>query len=128
MAVRRTWVFCAVGSVGVVQTALDLGTLGVGQRVEMIGRFPNASPTLAYAGLQTEEAVTTVVEALLGTVLGAHVFRGATWGLQGDDDAGVFQESQVTALQGPPPGVPASRRACIKEVYKRLLLGTPPAG
>ena len=124
MAVRRVWIFCPVASVGVVQAALDLATLG--GAVQLIGRFPLTSPVLAYAGIQAEESLTTLVESALASVLGAHVFRGATWGMQSDADQGVIQEADVTAIQGIPPGATASRRACIKEVYKRLLLGAPP--
>ncbi len=126
MAKRRVWIFCPVAGVAAVQAVIDLA--GFGNAVQLIGRFPPESPKLAYAGLQDKESIVTLIEAALATVLGAHVFLGATWGEQSDDDPGVFQESQVTALQGPPIGQPASRRACIKEVYKRLGLGTPPPG
>lgn len=123
MAIRRVWIFCPVASVAIVQAAIDVAAPNT---MQLIGRFLLTSPVLAYAGLQGEESLVTLIEAALATVLGAHVFRGAAWGDQSDVDSGVIQEADITALQGIPPGVPASRRACIKEVYKRLLLGAPP--
>lgn len=125
MAIARLWAFCPVAGVGLLQTALD--QLGVPFQQSMIGRFPIAVPAVAFAGWQQDDGLVVLVEAALGVVAGAHLFRGALWGSEGEAAQGVLQESDVSAATVPLPGQKFTRRACLKIVYGRLLLGAPPA-
>lgn len=125
MAMVRLWALCPVASVALLQTALD--ALGAPFTNSMIGRFPVTSPTLAFAGWQKDDSLVVLVEAALGVVAGAHLFRGALWGSEGEAAPGVLQETDVTGATVPQLGQKFTRRACLKIVYGRLLLGAPPA-
>ncbi len=126
MATARLWAFGTPTAAALAQTALDL--LG---RADMansfLGRFPPQSPQLHYAGWQTDPTLLTLLEGALGTVVGLHLFRGALYGQDTESSANVVQESQVTGAEATNPALRYSRRACLKLVYARLLLGAPPA-